>query len=93
MLVSMLGETHAAEIARILERSPSRIKDAIDSLEQAGLVVGIEVGRTRRVSLNPRFVARQELESLLQKLGVMDLPLQAKLASRRRRPRRSGKKI
>ena len=93
LAIHMLGETHAAEIARVLQRSPSRIKDAIDSLEQAGVVVGMEVGNARRVVLNPRFVAKAELESLLSRIVTNDAALQERLATLRRRPRRSGKAI
>ena len=93
LVIQMLGETHGAEIARILNRSPSRIKDAVDSLERAGIIIGNEVGKTRRVRLNPRFVASEELRSLLAKLGMMDVELQKQLATVRRRPRRAGKEI
>ena len=93
LIVQMLGETHGAEIARILDRSPSRIKDAIDSLERAGVIVGTEVGKTRRIRLNPRFAAYDELSSLLAKLGMMDVDLQKRLGAVRRRPRRGGKEI
>jgi len=93
LVIQMLGETHGAEIARILGRSPSRIKDSVDSLERAGIIISNEVGKTRRVRLNPRFAASEELRALLAKLGMMDLELQKQLATIRRRPRRAGKAI
>jgi biotin operon repressor len=89
----MLGETHAGEIAQVLERSRSRIKDAVDSLDRAGLIVGYQVGTVRRLSLNPRFVAANELSALLAKLALHDVDLQKRLATLRRRPRRAGKEI
>jgi DNA-binding MarR family transcriptional regulator len=93
LVIQMLGETHGAEIARILGRSPSRIKAAVDSLERAGVIVGTEEGKTRRIALNPRYVASEELRNLLAKLGMMDVDLQKRLATIRRRPRRAGKQI
>lgn len=93
IIISLLGETHASEIAAVLGKSPSRIQDAVASLESAGLLVGIEEGRTRRLLLNPRYPAAAELNALLQSLGRLDVPLQEKLGDMRRRPRRTGKAI
>lgn len=91
LAIQLLGETHASELACLLGRSLSRIQSAIDSLEDTGLVVGVEEGKTRRVRLNPRFHAIKELESLLSAMGAADVELQKRLAGKRRRPRRSGK--
>lgn len=93
LAVHMLGETHASEIAQVLGKSLSRIQAALDSLEQAGAVVGAVEGTTRRVRLNPRYIALEELQNLLTKLGMMDVELQKRLAEKRRRPRRSGKEL
>jgi biotin operon repressor len=89
----MLGETHIGEIAVILGRSRSRIKDAVDGLEREGVIVGALEGTARRLRLNPRYVAAQELARLLNKLAINDVDLQKHLASVRRRPRRAGKTI
>lgn len=91
--VQLLGETHSAEVARMLGRSPSRIQAAIESLELAGIVAVVTEGKTRRVRLNPRFHAYKELSALLAAMGAADLGLQKRLASERRRPRRTGKAI
>jgi len=89
----MLEETHSAEIGRALGRSRSRVKDAVDSLEREGLIVGTEVGGTRRLRLNDRYVAAAELSALLLRLGEADTQLQDRLATLRRRPRRAGKPL
>jgi len=89
----MLGETHAAEIAKILGRSPSRIKEAVDSLERSAVIVGIQEGTAHRLRLNPRYLAADELRSLLETLAEADVALQTKAAAFRRRPRRAGKEI
>ncbi|GMV90095.1 MAG: hypothetical protein AMXMBFR81_30250 [Chthonomonas sp.] len=93
LAVHLLGETHAAEIARVLGRAPSRIQAAIESLELAGVLAGVTEGKTRRVRLNPRFHAYKELSALLAAMGAADLGLQKRLATERRRPRRTGKPI
>ncbi len=91
--IHLLNETHARELASMLGRSVSRVQAAVDSLESAGLVVGSLEGSTRRLRLNPRFFALAELESLLQRMGTVDAKLQQKLATERRRPRKSGKAL
>lgn len=93
LVIRLLGETHASEIAAVLGKSLSRIQGAIASLERAGIVVGAEEGKARRIRLNPRYPALTELQSLLDKLGALDVPLQMQLAEKRRRPRRPGKAI
>jgi len=93
LVIRLLGETHASEIAAILDKSLSRIQGAIASLERAGIIVGVEEGKARRIRLNPRYPALDELGRLLDKLGMLDIPLQQKLADTRRRPRRSGKTL
>lgn len=91
LVVHMLGESHASEIAAVLGKSLSRIQGTVDSLERAGVVVGVEEGKARRLRLNPRYPALEELLKLLDKLGALDVPLQEQLATKRRRPRRAGK--
>lgn len=91
--IFVLDETHAPELARLLGLGSTTVRNAIDTLEQAGLVVGRLEGNTRRVRLNPRFRAYAQLKNLLQKLAVDDAPLLASIADLRRRPRRIGKSL
>lgn len=93
LAIAMLGETQAAEIAKALGRGRSRVKDAVDGLERAGVLQGTLRGRTRVLSLSPRYVAAQELKALLDRLALHDLTLQDRLATLRRRPRRAGKAL
>ena len=93
LVIQMLGETHASEIARVLEVSLSQAQRAIDSLERAGIVVGVEEGRARRVRLNPRYPHLHELTELLGKMAASEIALQRQLAEIRRRPRRAGKAL
>lgn len=87
----MLGETYPSELADMLGVRLYTVQSILKSLEGEAVIVSRKVGNTRTVSLNPRYYARDELTALLWKLGQNDLPLQQKLASRRRRPRRAGK--
>jgi DNA-binding MarR family transcriptional regulator len=93
LVIYMLGETHASEIARVLDVSLSQAQKAIDSLERAGIVVGAEEGRARRITISPRLNLAEELKVLLAKMAQLDVPLQQRLAQIRRRPRRAGKQI
>jgi hypothetical protein len=87
----LLGETYPSELASMLGVRLYSVQSVLASLEREAVIVSRMFGRTRRVSLNPRFVAAKELSSLLWKLGQHDIALQTALASRRRRPRRPGK--
>lgn len=93
LLLTLLEESHSSELARLLDVSLSTVQNSLDTLEQASLVAGTLVGRERRVRINPRFFARTELRNLLDKMALHDGDLQNRVATLRRRPRRSGKSI
>lgn len=92
-VIHLLEETHASEIAQVLQISLSQVQKALNGLELAGIVVGTRVGRERRVKLNPRNYGLDELRALLDKVTLRDHELHQRLAEQRRRPRRSGKEI
>ena len=58
------GQVRGAEISGVLR--------ALLGLERDGLVSGRLVGRTRMVSINPAYFARQELKSYLARLAEAD---------------------
>ena len=91
VLLGLLEESYPTELARLLEGRLYTIQTILDSLESDSVIVTRRLGRTRRVQLNPRYVAYEELKSLLWKLGSSDLELQKAAATRRSRPRRKGK--
>jgi DNA-binding MarR family transcriptional regulator len=93
LVVHMLRETHPSEIANVIGVSLSQAQRAVDSLEQAGVLVGAMEGRARRVRISPRFPAATELRALLDKLAIHEVELQRRLAEDRRRPRRAGKAV
>lgn len=91
--VRMLEETWGAELAAVLGLRISLVQTILNSFEAEGALVSRLVGRSRVFSLSERYVAARELAELLWKLGSADVPLQQKLATRRRRPRRTGKAL
>ena len=91
--VRLLGDTYPSELAELLGLRLFSVQKALETLERESIVTSRLVGRTRQVSLNPRYSAYRELEALLWKLGARDLPLQQRLGQKRRRPRRAGKPL
>ena len=93
LAIHMLGETYVTELSGMLEISLNQAQHALASLEDAGLIVREGMGRLRRVQLNPRSVLTPEISALLDKMAHYDVPLQKRLAERRRRPRKTGKEL
>jgi len=89
--IRLLGETYPSELAAVLGVRLFAVQRVLESLEREAIITSRSIGRTRSVSLNPRYFAYRELAQLLWKLGREDTDLQMALASRRRRPRRTGK--
>jgi len=93
VLLALLGESYPSELQRLLDVAMASVTYILDDLEIEGVLVTRRLGRTRRVTLNPRYFAAKELSALLKKLGEADRRLQKIAASRRARPRRKGKEL
>lgn len=93
VLLALLGESYTAELAKMLGVRASAIKKIVDALEVESLIAGRLVGRTRVLTLNPRYEAAKELKALLWKLGEHDFDLQKLAGTKRKRPRRAGKPL
>jgi DNA-binding transcriptional ArsR family regulator len=93
LVLQLLGESYARELARILDLSVSVVQKALRSLERDGLVAGKAAGRTRLYQLNPRYLASVELRRLLRRLAEPDTELNRRLATLRKRPRHGGKPL
>lgn len=91
LAIRLLEETWPSELSALLGQRLFSIQRTLATLEREGVIVSRQVGRTRLVSLNPRYFAHRELEALLWAIGKHDVELQKKLGARRRRPRRTGK--
>lgn len=91
VLLGLLEESYPSELAKLLGARLYSVQTILDALESESVIVTRRLGRTRRVQLNPRYVAFDELKTLLWKLGSHDRELQEAAARRRGRPRRKGK--
>ena len=89
--LSELEESYPRELARVLRVPLNGIQQAIRGLEADGIVSGRTVGRTRLFRLNPRYFARDELQTYLRRLAQPEVDLARRFAALRRRPRRTGK--
>jgi len=86
VLLALLNESYAAEIAKMLGVQPSAIKKIVDALEMESVISGRLVGRTRVLSLNPCYEAAAEVKALLWKIGERDFELQKLAGTKRKRP-------
>jgi DNA-binding transcriptional ArsR family regulator len=93
LVLRLLSESYAREIAPLVEMSLSSVQKGLQSLERDGLVAGRTAGRTRLYRLNPRAFARRELELYLERLLEPETDLRARSERLRRRPRRAGKPL
>jgi len=85
---------YAREIARFFDAPLSPVQNALDRLEEAGVLVSRMVGSTREYELNPRYPARPELEQLLNRaVALYPERLRKELLLVRSRPRRRGKPL
>ena len=82
------------EISKTFKISNTQVIRTLNKLEQADVLLGKEVGRTRVYSLNPRFFVAKELKALLDRVvGNMPLEDQEKYFMRRKAPRKKDKAI
>jgi DNA-binding transcriptional ArsR family regulator len=93
LALHLMQESYARELARLLDLSLSGVQKALESLERDGLVAGRAAGRTRLFRIAPRAFARRELERYLDRLLEPELALSDRVATVRRRPRRTGKPL
>jgi DNA-binding transcriptional ArsR family regulator len=89
--VGRLGETYPLELASVLGRRATEVRRAISSLEDAGVLSTRLRGRTRLITLNPRFPAKDALYALL--LEMSEWPKYSGLWEIRRRPRALAKPL
>lgn len=90
ILTALLGETYPTELARLLGAPLYSVQTIVDALDREGVVATRLIGRSRQVSLDPRYYCQKELKALLLRLSQGEPALQHAAASRRSRPRRSG---
>src|SRR6266550_3134069 len=82
------------EIARFFNAPLYPVQNALDKLESAGVLVSRSIGSTREYGFNPRYPARSELASLLERaLRLYPESIRDRLLQTRARPRRRGKPL
>ncbi len=87
-------EGYARDIARFFETAVAPVQSQLAKLENGGVIVSREAGRTRLYSFNPRYPFVSELRALLDKaLSFYPDDLRERLIMSRRRPRRAGKPL
>ena len=87
----LLEESYPRELARVLGASLSGVQRALLGLERDGLVAARTVGRMRLFRFDPRYFALRELRVYVMKLALAETAIESRIASLRRRPRRTGK--
>lgn len=86
------NEGYASKIARFFELNSSQIKKQLESLEDGGVLVGFQIGKTRLYKYNPRYYFLNEIQALLIKArDAYPDELREKLMFLRTAPRRDGK--
>jgi len=93
LALRLLSESYPRELARVLDMPFSSVHKALQSLEKDRLVAGRALGRTRVVTLDPRYFARDDLQRFLLRLTGPEFELKARVSSLRRRPRRTAKPL
>jgi sugar-specific transcriptional regulator TrmB len=91
LALHLLTESHARELARLLDLHLSGVQKALHSLERDGIVAARAAGRTRLYRLSPRAPAKREMERYLERLLEAEVDLRSRASLLRRRPRRAGK--
>jgi len=86
------NEGYASKIARFFNLNPSQIGKQLDALEEGGVLVGFQVGRSRLYKFNPRYYFLPELKTLLKKaLEAYPDELRDVLMFNRTTPRKKSK--
>jgi hypothetical protein len=91
--IALLGETYPSELARLLKAPLYSVQNIVAALDRDGIVATRISGGSRRVTLDPRYFAFQELKALLLRLAEAEPGLRDVAAGRRSRPRRAGKPL
>jgi hypothetical protein len=88
------GEGYPFEIAKKFKISNTQVIRTLNRLEQADILVGRNMGRTRVYIFNPSWFLAKELKALLNK-AISNIPLdeQEKYFMKRMRPRKKNKSL
>ena len=88
------GKGYSRQIARFFKVSLYPVQNALDKLEEAGVLISRTVGSTREYEFSPRYPAREELAALVTRaLSLYPQAVRDELLFTRQRPRRKGKPL
>ena len=88
------GSGYPRGIATTFEIAISQVQRQMERFEREGILSSRLVGRTRVYEFNPRYLFRDELETLLRKaLKYLPPAVLEKYFTQRTRPRRRGKPL
>lgn len=93
LLALRLSDSHARELARLLDAPLAGVQKALEGLEVVSLVAAQPAGRTKIYRINRGYFAYGDLQRYLLRLTEPELELRRRVESLRRRPRRSGKPL
>jgi len=86
------NEGYASKIARLYSINSSQISKQLESLEEGGVLVSFQIGRSRLYKFNPRYYFLIELKALLKKaLEAYPEELKELLMFNRTAPRKKNK--
>ena len=86
------NEGYASKIGRFYNIKPSQISKQLEALDEGGVLVSFQIGRSRLYKFNPRYYFLPELKSLLKKaLDAYPDELQDLLMFNRTTPRKKSK--
>ena len=91
--LALLGDSYARELSRILDTPLSAVQKALQGLERDRLIAARAAGRTRLYRFDRRYFAYGDLTRYVARLGQAEPELRDRIATLRRRPRRTGKTL
>ena len=94
LYLSATGEGYSAEIARTFKISATQVQRTLERLENADIVVGNTIGRSRVYELNDKWFLADKLKELLYK-ALLFIPIdeQEMYFGKRKKPRKKSKRI
>ncbi len=94
LFVHRFNDSYPTEIARCFSLHQQTVMYQMEKLENAGILKSRYIGKTRLYRINPRYVLRKELNSLLE-TAFQYLPeeIRTEYFLERTRPRTKGKKL
>lgn len=94
LYINKFNESYATEIANHFSMNQQTVMYHLEKLESSGILKSRFVGRTRLYRINPRYVLRNELSSLLeQALRYLPEEIVSEFYLKRTRPRTKGKEL